>query len=78
MAKMKVTKEFEVCKEIGKDLLNDFLEDYYGNYVDEDSTILYKDLDTENAIIFLQELKNQFIDEIDGEINNLKETAATN
>lgn len=60
-------KEYEIDKEIGRRIIEDYFSDY-DCFVDENEEILFEDLDIENSIIFLKELKEQLVNAIDDKI----------
>ena len=67
MAKiMCMDNEYEIRKDIGIHILENFFEDEYYNCVDAgEKEVCYSDLCIDDAITFLKELKKQFNEEID-------------
>lgn len=72
MATVEATKEYEIDKKIGMHILEDYFYDY-DCYVDRDEEICFDDLNIKNSLIFLEELKDQFIDAMDDIIEKYKQ-----
>lgn len=69
MAKITVMKEkeYEIDKGIGRRIIEDYFSDY-DCFVDEYEEVLFEDLDIEDSIIFLKELKEQLVNAMDDKI----------
>lgn len=59
MAEIKIMKKVEIDKEIGMNILRNYLENDYGNTISIDEEVYFEDLSIKNSIIFLEELDKQ-------------------
>lgn len=60
-------KKYKIDKEIGRRIIEDYFSDY-DCFVDENEEILFEDLNIENSIIFLKELKEQLVNAMNDKI----------